>query len=246
MEHRHVRYLELLELVPIPRGDWRVGEIEHVREPERFLALEGRLIERYRRAGRSESFGHVGLIHEDEWYVVVRDPVLYPPRSGTEPLEAAHIRVMYRGDALGEHSLFALARLPDKRFLLNLTYRRPAGCWKLEGMGRITREGETQDEALKRCIKDETGAEIIHATPLGRAALDRGLIGPSVPLFLVDISEPSGIHTDPTVAGHMALHEQELNRAFMSGEFVYGGRTYTCNDAPTMAALFQARLRGFI
>lgn len=246
MEERHRRYLELLETDPIPRGDWRKGEIEHVPEPSRFVGLEMRLIERYRRSRKPECFGHVGLIHEDEWYVVVRDPILLPPRVGQRPIEGAHIRVIYRGDSVGEQSLFVLARLPDKRFLLNLSFRRPAGCWKLEGMGRITRQGETLESALRNCIRDEAGAEIIDVTPLGKAAFDRGLIGPAVPLFLVDVGEPSEVYDDPTVAGHVALGREELERAMLTGEYLYGGRTYVCNDAPTMAALYQARLRGLI
>ena len=246
MEHRHTRYLELLQTAPIPRADWRKGEVEHVPEPERFLALEARLIERYRHVGKPEGFGYVGLIHEDEWYVIVRDPVLFPSGTGRQPLEGAHIRVLYRGDAFGQQSLFVLARLPDKKLLLNLSYRRPAGCWKLEGMGRITREGETLDSALKRCVSLETGAQILNVTPLGSAAFDRGLIGPTVPLFLVDIDTPGSTHTDPTITGHMIMSPDELDRAFLEGVCVLSGRAYVCNDAPTMAALYQARLRGLV
>ena len=68
MEDRHTRYLELLTLAPIPRGDWRQGEIEHVPEPERFIPLEERLMERYRTRGMPEQFGHVGVMHEAEWF----------------------------------------------------------------------------------------------------------------------------------------------------------------------------------
>ncbi len=79
---RHARYLELLKTMSVHKGDWRVGEIELVTDPERFVELEERLIKKWGAKGFPECFGHVGVLHEDAWFVVVRDPVLFPPRGG--------------------------------------------------------------------------------------------------------------------------------------------------------------------
>lgn len=246
MEHRHTRYLELLAAAPIPRGDWRQGEIEHVPEPERFIPLEERLMERYRSRGMPEQFGCVGVMHEDEWFVIFRHPVLYPPKQGDVPIDAGHISAVYRGESLGQRSLFLLLLLPDGRLLLNLTYRRPSGTWKLEGQGRITRIGETLDTALSACVEVETGAVICSVTPLGFIASDRGLVGPPVPLFLVGITKPMKPIADPTIAAQIHLSPVELDQAFLKGSFTHEGRTYVCDDSYTAFALYQARLRGLI
>ncbi len=163
-----------------------------------------------------------------------------------EPIEGSYIRVVYRGDAKGVRSLFALLRLPDGKFLLNLAYRRPSGQWKLEGAGTITQEGESEGQALQRLVTDEAGSQILHVVPLGRMIPERGLVGTTVPIYLVDIAEPSNRINDPTVAGHVRFSSEEIDQAFLDGVWSSDERSYICDDSFTAYAMYMARLRKLI
>jgi len=220
-----------------------------VTDPIEFVRIERALRAKYVSQGLSAECGNVGVIWENPWFIFLNDPILFPPRAGNvSPQIGAFNRVVFRGEVDAQQSVFALLLLSDGRILLNFAYRSPIRLWTLEGHGAISKSGETVEDVLRRCVKDETGRSILDIKRLSPEGIgfiaSRELIGSTVPFFLVHVGEKEGDIVDPVVSGSVALTAVELSEAFRTGTYQTKERTYVCADGYTAYAFLLAQFGG--
>jgi hypothetical protein len=233
---RHERYFEVLKLLDEPLGDWRQGEIQIITDPELIAQAE------------AKHGIEVGVIDEDRYVLHLRDAVFFPPKAGqTEPVLATYIRFVYAYQLKGNPGISILPVTKDGLLVLNRTFRHALRRWVIEAAGTIAKDGETRLDSIIRCVKDELGSRIHkwhrvtdHFVP------ERGLVGGTVPIYVVVVDyEPSEV-ADATVSGHVLLTPAELAAALRAGKYHYQGRDYHCCDGYTIAAVRFAELHGLI
>ncbi len=237
-----------------PWGDCRQGEIQIATNPieaqKCLLAARHRLS---RQAGLSPeqilTWSRIGVVFEDQYIMIVRDPVLFPPQGGVgEPGRGTYIRVLYRNSLKGNLGIFALVVDEEGKLILNRCFRHACRRWTLEGQGTIARDGETREQSLERCIRNEVARSIKETRLItDHFVSDRGLIGQDVPMYLVRVGQGGGELADQTVAGHVVLGVREYQEALRRGDCLeVAGIPHYLIDSYTMGAVQLATLRGLI
>lgn len=239
------RYLEWLERDTRPRGDARKGEIEIVAEREAIMRHEEVLLRQALAAGKQAEVAKIGIMYEDAYVWLVRDPVLFPPRSpGEEPARGTYIRVVYKNALSGNPGIFLLVIDERGRLMLNRAFRHSVRKWTLEGQGTIARPGETVHQSITRCVRDEIGLPVKTFCPLTKSFVpERGLLGDEVPMYVVVVEgSPEGKVRDRTIAGHVLLSIDDYLQALARGTMVVDGIPHHLHDGYTMSAVLLASL----
>ncbi len=251
-------YLALLDThqraTGIELGDWRNGEIELVTQPNAIRECERVQRERFARYGLDQDHARVGIVSITPWYIILNDAVLFAPSTKDgDPIPGTHLRILYPGESSGEQSVFILATDEQGHILLNRAYRHGIRAWTVESQGTVTRHGETHEQAVERCVREEIGRPILSVRPLstprarGHGVLpERGLIGAQVPAYFVTLGEPETEIADPTVRGHLHATPQQIAQWFVDGEICVNGVRHICACGFTAYAILLAWLRGLI
>lgn len=241
------QYVEWLRRDGRPLGDCLKGEIEIVGDYEAVKEHQLELWSRCVEQGKDPESSTVGIMYEDRYVRLVRDPVLFPPSAeGSEPVRGTYIRVVYKHFADGNPGVFILLFDREGRLVLNRTYRHALRTWTLEGQGTIAKPGESPEETVERCVRDEVGASIGRMVRLtDRFASDRGMMGDPVPMYAATVMGSVGTEVDdPTVAGHVVLTIEEYLDALREGSLAVGGIRHELHDSYTMSAVLLAGLKG--
>ena len=172
-------YLQRLAGRAMYRGDHTAGEIEIVGEPKAVDAI----LEERRRMLDTQGFPGVedklGVIVEDEYVVVVRDPVRFPSgKLGT------YLRVIERPALDGAAGVVVLPVRGDKVFLREV-FRHATRRWELELPRGFRKPGVTLAQDVEREISEELGLAIEETIPLGTVAPNTGLFAGTAETFLV-------------------------------------------------------------
>jgi ADP-ribose pyrophosphatase len=239
-------YLSLIERLGEPVGDWRAGEVQILTKVASILEHENALATKCVSAGRGPCQAVTGIMYEDQYVWLLRDPVLFPPSAGgTDPVRGTYIRIIYKQNIAGNPSVFLLTAGDDGRLILNRAYRHAIRAWTLEGQGTIAKTGETLDDSIARCVRDEIGMPVAEKVLLSPGYVaERGLLGCQVPMFLVRVrgALPSNVE-DPTIAGHAALSGTEYEAALLNGSAAIEGRRHLIHEGYTLSAYLLAKLR---
>jgi len=239
MKERHRRYLEILkEMGDSNRGV--KGKMRVVFDADEIIKIENALKERYSKKGDSPDFGNIGVVFECPWYVVVNEPLLLKNGEGQEEMPASYLRVLYRGEIKKQKSVFCLPVIESGDFLLNISYRTNIGDFVVEAPGTVTKINEIHEDALKRCIKEKIGHEIISIKTLSKEGVisERGVMGASVPVYLVRVSDVAiEKPTDLNVVEVVKISPEELKKGFIDGFLHVSGKKCLCRDGYTSFAL---------
>jgi ADP-ribose pyrophosphatase len=230
------RYLERLPPALRERGESSNGEIEIVTEPEllqRIIAL------RAHGSGATavestEPDGDLGIVFEDEYLLVVRDPVRFPSNElGT------YIRVIERANLSGSLGVVAL---PERggRILLREIFRHANRRWELEAPRGMREAQHSIEETLELEIAQELGLPILSAHPLGSIAANSGILSGDTEMFFIRVGKGDEI-SQPELTEALGriveLSVPELMSRIASGEI---------KDAHTLSAVVRAISLGYL
>lgn len=239
---RHVRYLEIVRKMGQPLGDPSRGETKIIIDPKKIVEMEKSLQKSYQKKGLPREFGLLGVVFENPWYVFMNEPVYFGSTPGS------YVRVLYKGDISGERSIFCLPTTRKGDFILTVSYRTTVRAWVIEAPGTATKEYESHSDALKRCVLEKLGFEkIIEFEMLYEQGIisERGLIGTSVPIYLVTLDERA-VTVEPidlNVNQVVTISPKKLEQGFLDGYIEIDGRNCLCRDAYTAFSLFILGLK---
>ncbi|MFJ5549992.1 NUDIX hydrolase [Streptomyces sp. NPDC093225] len=168
-----------------------------------------------------------GVLWEDQYLLLVRDPVRFPDgREGT------YLRGI---GATGEPGCVVLPMLPGGRVVLIEHFRHATRSWHWEvprGMGTAGL-GDRANAAKE--LGEEIGAKVLSLTPLGDVHPDSGMTADRVRLFAALVDGVGELETGEGIRAARTMTFAEAEALVASGEL---------SDGFTLAALYRARLAG--
>ena len=222
-------YLQRLSSDARRRGDHSKGEIEIVADPETIAAI----VEERRRTletlGFSNQGDRLGILVEDEYVLVVRDPVRFPSgKLGT------YLRIIER-PALDGAAGVVLLPMRDEVMFLREVFRHATRRWELELPRGFRRPGESLAEDVARELAEEIGLDARETVPLGAIASNTGLLAGTAEAFLVRLGpgEPQPHpEREEAFGAIVTLTAAQLSDKVRSG---------TIRDGYTLSALLLAQ-----
>lgn len=134
---------------------------------------------RARRLGLPESpdSPQIGIVFEDEYLRVERDPVRFPNGAyGT------YLRV---GEAAASGGIAGVVCLPSLsgRYLLLRVFRYPLQSWEWELPRGMIVPGKTPEESARQELMEETGFTATRCVPLGQVSPNSGILQDKAEVF---------------------------------------------------------------
>ena len=244
-----VGYFSYLELLNLPNGNHRAGEIEVVTDPAEILKIqtmqEQRLLKRGFSTDQAAQYSRIGIVGEDQYWVWLRDAVNFPQGA-----RGTYDRLLWRSELKNKASGVAvLPILPSGQIALILNYRHATRSWELElPRGRVE-ANETLEEASRRELKEETGFTTDSVTFLGEIAIDTGVLSSVIPVFAGKIiSQEAAKHEySEAIAKVITFTREELKEGLVRGfvEIFHNGskKQVPLRDAFLTFALLHAEYR---
>jgi len=190
-------YLKLLSEHPAlaARGE---GRIELILDPEGIGRVEAAQTARWVRKGIPEEaarfYSRVGIVTEGPYWIWIRDAVHFPGGA-----EGTYERLLWKKGLDGTSGVAVLPLLPDGKIVLNLNFRHATRSWEWEFPRGGLLANETEEEAVRRELEEETGWRAGEIERLGEIAPDSGCFGYTVPVYaclLERKGEPSPEETE--------------------------------------------------
>jgi ADP-ribose pyrophosphatase len=166
-------YLSWVLSQPGRVGDHKKGEIEIVTDPDTVAAVvKGR--RNLQRSDLSNGVGSVGLVFEDEYIIVIRDPVIFPDGSA-----GTYLRIIER-PALDGPAGVVILPVYDNLIYLHKVFRHATRGWELECPRGARPHGFTAADNVKQEIAEELGVGIKNMIELGLINPHTGfVVGPA-------------------------------------------------------------------
>lgn len=243
------KYLSYLEQIALPYGDHTKGEIEIVVDQAKIEEIESKQKEKLLKAGFSESeaieFSASGIAYEDQYWLVLRDAVIFPSGSS-----GTYLRLIWKSAIpTGSAGVAILPILPDGKIALNLNYRHATRSWELELPRGLRKAGESDEQTALRELKEETGLQAEFAKPLGVMAADTGALGSVTPVYLVKATKKGLAEQEysEAIEDLISLSLEELESALVRGYLIVDvkgtKKEIPLRDSHISFALLQAKLQ---
>jgi ADP-ribose pyrophosphatase len=175
--------------------------------------------------GLPRAWARVGIVHRDQYGLLLRDAVRYPDGSvGT------YIRFVREEGA--PPGVAILPRWRDKLLLIR-HFRHATRTWHLEIPRGFGTPGRSAEENARRELVEETGAVISAIAPLGPLHPDTGMSAEKVELFIATVEARAGSDEREAI---------QAVRPVAVMEFEHLIRTNEITDSFTIAAFVRARL----
>ena len=169
--------------------------------------------------------GALGLVYQDTYIRLLRDPVRFPNgRLGT------YLRILGAANSPSG----AILPVMDGRILLLENYRHAIRAWTLEIPRGFGTDGLTAESNALKELDEELSAQVESITPIGTVHPDTGLHSQLVHLFFARLTAVGSLETAAGIRSMVTFTPDELDRKIVDG---------TITDGFTLAALTQARLR---
>lgn len=176
----------------------------------------------------------LGIVYEDNYVLVVRDPVRFP--SGAT---GTYLRIFERSGLDGAAGVVIVA-VRDGELYLRRVFRHATRSWELECPRGFREPGETADAAVRRELHEELGIESDRIERLGELVPNSGLLASVVESHFVTLragapdSRPEAEEAFGEVHRVPFAHVATL---ISSGEL---------RDGISLAAVIQAQARGLL
>lgn len=224
-EHKLQHYLEFLNnhkySVESP-GSYKNGEIEIVKDEKSIKEIEDLMLARLLKEGHSrnmaEEASRIGILQEDPYWLWVRDGVIFPTGA-----RGTYNRIIWKREITDEVPRVAiLPVLPNGKIVLNLNYRHALRKWVLEIPRGYKRFHESNEDAVKRQLKEETGYTIASLSQLGSVSPDSGSLSASMPIYYALLGSRALSNQDYTEA-ILRLEEfslEDLKKIYAEGSIM--------------------------
>ncbi|MCB1108938.1 MAG: NUDIX hydrolase [Chlamydiia bacterium] len=218
------------------------GEIQIVLDPQQIAEIEQLARARLSEKGHSPEevleFSQVGIIAEDQYWIWVRDAVIFP--SG---FKGTYNRILWRSHLDGPPAAVIIPIFADGRIAVIVNYRHATRSWQLQLPAGLRKPGETPEVAARRELKEETGCDAKSLEYLGSLAPDSGVSSSLVPVYLahIEMTQLPQSGQSEAIEKMLLLTAKELREAVSAGEIsvTINGQTkkIPCNDATLAYAL---------
>lgn len=230
-------------------GVWKKNEIEITLNPERIQKVEKQTACRLLAKGYDEKdaqkWSSIGIIAEDCYWIWIRDAVVFP--SG---VYGTYDRLMWKSGLQGSPAVGILPILSNKKVVVNIAYRHATRSWEMELPRGRKKEGETEETAAARKLREETGYDFTHCKLLGTMAPDSGILMSIIPIFYAMVKHTGEIKKkySEAIVLNPAFTKDEIKTRFSQGHFempINGEMTRVhCRDPYLAFALLQAEMQG--
>ncbi|MCH9671371.1 MAG: NUDIX hydrolase [Gammaproteobacteria bacterium] len=174
-------------------------------------------------AGMSTTDTRTGVLASDPYMTVVRDAVRFPDGS-----LGLYNRIL-------ETSPVAILPLLDGKPVLMRVFRHGLRDWSLEFPRGSTDPGESPEEAAKREVKEEIGADTFTLRPLGLFTPGGSSLAIKARLFLAEVGPLGASDVLEAIEDVQAYDVEEVEARIASGEMI---------DGFSLALFLRARLTG--
>ncbi len=223
-----------IDLVPKKKPGNQVRPIQILSDSAKIEAVRTMRKESGRDWAECKNFEDLGIVFQDEYILVVRDPVEFSTgQLGT------YLRVFERPGLDGSAGAAILPR-SDNAFCFLRTFRHATQSWELE-LPRGWREpNESTEQAARRELKEETGLEAKSLTFLGQIHPNSGLLASSVELFFADCEGSISNSSSEDAEDSNTIEWIQLSSL---GSWIAEGRI---RDAFSLSALLYAKVKRLV
>lgn len=202
--------------------------VEILDEPGLVAAAERAKAAALRVRGLPEEWSRTGVVYQDEYLTLLRDPVRFPGGAlGT------YIRALPSSGAEG----VVLLPVLDGAIVLVEHFRHATRRWHLEAPRGFGERGVPADEQAARELREEIGAEPVRLVDLGLLHPDTGTSTDEVRLYLAEIAEVGALGVEEGIRAVRTCPAGQV------GELIRDG---VITDGFTIAAWTRASLRGLL
>ncbi len=227
-EERQSLYREIREGFPELFVNPDGAPIEILTDPADVAEAEKTAAAMLTDCGLSPEWSTTGVVYQDPYQILLRDPVRMPAGLGT------YVRSISPGNAAG---VVVLPRYRDEVVLLR-HFRHATREWHLELPRGYGTAGAEVDDDARRELREEIGVPATRLEPLGIMYPDNGSAGTPVGLFYAEVSEePRYPELGEGIDAIRRVSVGELAGLIADG---------TVNDGYTIAACTRAALRGLL
>ena len=230
-------------------GNHNKGEIEITLDPKKIHKIEkiqkNRLLKKGFSSEHAIEFSRVGVVAEDNYWIWLRDGVIFPSGSvGT------YDRLAWKASLNGTTGVAVMPVTPDGRIALLLNYRHATRSWEIELPRGLRNASETPKQAASREVQEETGLQCDTFVSLGNMLPDSGCLNSVIPVFLGKVSSEGKANPEDSeaIASNLFLSKKEIKKSLKRGymELNVQGRSLKAyvRDPFLTFALLQAEIRG--
>lgn len=164
------------------KGNSSKNEIEIVNDEESIKKILNQL--------NSKSKSKLGTVYEDDYILVVRDPVRFPNnRLGT------YLRVIER-PALDGVTGAVIIPFYKNKFILRKFFRHVTRSWEIEFPRGYREKGESPYDCAKRELNEELGIKIDSINKIGTFYSNTGILAGNIDVFFAQLKNTK-INTKP-------------------------------------------------
>jgi ADP-ribose pyrophosphatase len=222
---RQSRYREIRLGNPDLFGNPPDAPIRIVDDPQQIAEIEDAAGRRLRARGMPPAWGRTGVVFEDEYALLVRDPVRFA--SGAT---GTYVRSL----AIGSPGVVVLPVSPDGVVLVR-HFRHSTRRWHLEAPRGFGNAGSTPEADARRELAEEIAATPDRLESLGSVYPDTGATNSCVRLFIAHVTTFRAAGGDEGIDSARAIPPDEVGKLILSGEI---------SDGFTICAYTRALLRG--
>ena len=234
MEIDKLLYLKRLPENACYEGDYKKGEIELVGSDKLIeKIIEGRR-RKLKKIKLPDTSKEIGIVFEDEYILIVRDPVIFPSGSlGT------YLRIFERPALDGPVGVVILPVCGDLIYLRRI-FRHATRQWEIECARGYREKGLTPHQAVIQEINEEIGLPIKEIRKIGNICVNSGILAGEVLIYWVELY-PGNVK--PNQEDTEAFGDFIIVKSGLLFEMIRSG---VIRDSFTLSALQQAQANNLL
>ncbi len=191
------------------------ARIELLEKPEELDQVKSARIAKLAHLQLTEAGMELGLVFQDEYVRVFRDPVRFPSgKVGT------YLRIEERAMQNGVAGIVVIPKLGNRIFVHRI-FRYPTKSWEWEFPRGFLDLGHSPEEMVHRELAEETGLSVERAQEIGFILSNTGLLAGGAKAFVVNVKPTAGQPTPEegeAIGDLVAISTSKLWAMVASGE----------------------------
>lgn len=226
-------YLKLIEERPDFFNNKGKDSIRIITNPIRIQEEESRLIKEFRSQNLTESHGHIGILVDDPYYLIIRDLVEFP-----DGRIRGYIRFINKASLEGGEAVAILPVYKGKIILLR-NFRHATRDWELEIPRGYGENGISAEDNARKELLEETGLSAHKLIRLGILHTDTAVRSSPAILFYAEIIKLKefDLETEEVISNIILFSQTQFENMIKQGNI---------KDAFSISAYSMAKFEGLI
>lgn len=228
-------YLEYLKDSKISLGNHLCGEIEIVTDPKIIFEIEEKAKSLLIDEKQPNKWGETGLVYEDQYIVIIRDPVIFPSE-----MYGTYIRIVPK-IKVNNYNGVAIVPLLNGKVILQKNFRHATRNWEIEIPRGFIEESNSPIDAAKKELKEEMGYITKIIIPIGEIKPDSGILSSKIKIYLAYVQEKKE-------AKQHEFSEAISDKLYLKSveEVDLMLKENQIKDAITISAIYFAKIKGYL